>query len=115
MALKLEDTVEIIEVMENWMERIRPPLHIRSQLDIGYKIDNQNIIVFEIRPSFDNSDLIRELPYARAAYVKAENAWKIYWMRGNLKWSAYEPKPVAKSLKAFTRVVDEDEYHCFKG
>jgi hypothetical protein len=54
MALDLDKTTEIIAIMENWMERIRPPLAIRSEVDISYKIEDQRIIIFEIRPSFRN-------------------------------------------------------------
>ena len=52
---------------------------------------------------------------AKATYVKIENIWKVYWMRGNLKWTFYEPRPTVKNLQAFTKLVDEDKYYCFKG
>ena len=115
MALNLENIVDIIEIMENWMERIRPPVHIRPKLDISYKIVDQSIIVFEIRPAFQNPMELKELPYARTTYVKSENIWKVYWMRANLKWTLYEPRPMVKNLQAFVKLVDEDKYHCFKG
>ena len=115
MALNLKNTVDIIETMENWMERIRPPHNIRSKLDICYKIDNQSIILFEIRPAFRNPLQFIEIPFAKVTYVKTENIWKVYWMRSNKKWIQYEPRPRVKNLKAFIKLVDDDEYHCFKG
>jgi hypothetical protein len=115
MAFNLENTVDIIEIMENWMERIRPPLHIRPELDISFKIDRQSIILFEIRPSFRNPSELIELPFAKVSFVKSENIWKVYWMRSNKKWTLYEPRPQVKNLKAFIKLVDDDEYHCFKG
>ena len=115
MALNLENTVDIIETMENWMERIRPPQNIQSKLDICYKIDNQSIILFEIRPAFRNPLQFIEIPFAKVTYVKTENIWKVYWMRSNKKWIQYEPRPRVKNLKAFIKLVDDDEYHCFKG
>ena len=115
MALNLENTVDIIETMENWMERIRPPQNIRSKLDICYKIDNQSIILFEIRPAFRNPLQFIEIPFAKVTYVKTENIWKVYWMRSNKKWIQYEPRPRVKTLNAFIKIVDDDEYHCFKG
>ena len=33
----------------------------------------------------------------------------------NKKWTLYEPRPWVKNLKAFIKLVDNDEYHCFKG
>lgn len=115
MALNPENTVDIIEIMENWIDRVRPPEPIRSELDLSYTIDKQSIILFEERPAFLNPLTITRSPFAKTTYIKAVNAWKIYWMRSNLKWILYEPKPSVKNLKAFLKLVDEDEYHCFKG
>ena len=56
-----------------------------------------------------------ESGYAKATYVKSENIWKACWKRGNLKWTLYEPKLRAKTLKDFIKLVEEDKYHCFKG
>jgi hypothetical protein len=44
-----------------------------------------------------------------------QNIWKIYWRRGNLKWSSNEPKPTVNLLNDFFKIVDEVEYVCFKG
>jgi len=115
MALNLENTVNVIEIMENWMERISPPHHIRSELDIGYKITNQSIIFFEIRPAFRNPMDLTESPFAKATYVKSENIWKVYWMRSNLKWTRYEPRPKMKDLQAFNKLVDDEKNHYFQG
>lgn len=45
--------LDIIEVMEAFLERKRPPEHIRPKLDIGYKIGGQSI--HEIRPFWNDS------------------------------------------------------------
>lgn len=50
MPISSLQTLEIIEVMENFLSRIRPSENIRKQLDIGYTIHDQSIIIFEIRP-----------------------------------------------------------------
>jgi hypothetical protein len=115
MALALENTVAIIELMENYVEGIRPPLNIRHKLDINYKIEGQSVFLLEIRPSFQNPEIIKESGYAKATFVKSENKWKVYWMRANLKWTIYEPAAKVKTLKEFIMVVEEDKYHCFKG
>jgi hypothetical protein len=115
MALELLNTVDIIEAMENYIARVRPPEHVRDRLDINYKIENQSIILFEIRPHFQNPANKIESAYAKATYVKSGNNWKIYWMRGNLKWSLYEPKPQVRELKDFLALVDEDKHYCFLG
>lgn len=108
-------TVEIIEVMENYIQKKRPPVHIRSQLDIGYRIDGQSIIILEIRPRWDNPYIITEGPIAKATFVKSKAHWKLFWMRADLKWHAYPAEPTVKTVKDFVRIVDEDKYACFWG
>lgn len=38
MAVDNLQVLDIIEVMEAFLEKARPPEHIRPQLDLGYKI-----------------------------------------------------------------------------
>ena len=114
MAFELTHTVDTIEIMENYIQRNRPPEHIRKKLDISYRIENQSIFLSEIRPMFMNPAEKIQLDYAKTIYVKKTNKWKVYWMGANLKWYPY-PKPEVNSLKAFLKFVDKDEYHYFKG
>lgn len=115
MAIDIFKTLEVIEVMENFVERRRPPEAIRNQLDLSYKIENQSIIVFEIRPRWDNPTEKMESPIAKTTYVKSGNCWKVFWMRADLKWHAYQPQPTVASLKHFTQLLEEDKHHCFWG
>ncbi len=115
MGLELLNIVGVIEVMENYIESIRPEPDLRDRIDINYKIDNQSVIIYEIRPKFSNPAEKQESPYAKATYVKTTKKWKVYWMPGNLKWLLYEPNPEVAGLKEFTKLVEEDKYHCFKG
>jgi hypothetical protein len=46
MALAFENEIE----MERYLIDSRPPEEIRNQVDLNYKIEQQSIIVFEIRP-----------------------------------------------------------------
>ena len=115
MALDLMNVVDVIEVMENYVASIRPPEHIREQVDISYKIDNQSIILFEVRPLFNSPGQKIEAVYAKTTYVKSTNKWKVFWMRASGHWNIYDPMPEVASLKDFVSLVDEDAHHCFKG
>lgn len=114
-SLDLPNIVDIIEIMENYVARIRPPEYIHGKLDLGYRIDNQSVILYEIRPVFKDPTEKREYDYAKATYVKTSQKWRIYWMRADLKWHTYEPVPETRNLKEFVNIVEEDAYHCFKG
>lgn len=115
MATNLKHDLSIINALEEFLKRRRPPEDIRAKLDIGYKIDHLSIIIHEIRPDWKDPQIIRESPAAKATFVISKNQWKVYWMRADLKWHAYPPKPVVKSIQAFLKLVEEDTHACFWG
>ncbi|RYY41609.1 MAG: DUF3024 domain-containing protein [Chitinophagaceae bacterium] len=115
MPFHLEQTVDLIEALENHRERNRPAEEIRSQLDLDYRIDGQSVFLFEVRPVWNDPSRIAQLDYAKATFVKAANHWKVFWLRANGKWEAYRPTPVVATIHDFLKLVDEDKHHCFKG
>ena len=115
MAVDNLQVLDIIEVMEAFLERKRPPEHIRPKLDIGYKIEGQSIIIHEIRPFWNDASKIIYPEVAKTTFVKAKNHWKVFWLRSDLKWYAYDPKPTVKTLKEFVKLVEEDKHGCFWG
>ncbi len=115
MAFTPNQTLEIIEALEQFLDIRRPPEHIRPQLDMGYRIDGQSVTIVEIRPVWNDPKRIQEIAVAKTTYVQSSGTWKVYWMLGNLKWHAYDPQAVVSSIKTFTELVDEDRYGCFFG
>jgi hypothetical protein len=115
MALDITKSVEIIETMENYIAKARPRPEIRHQVDIGYELKGQSVILYEIRPAWYNSKEILNLDYAKATYVKDKNTWKVFWQRADLKWHTYKPKPTVRQLTDFLKLVEEDKYHFFHG
>lgn len=115
MALDERKTAEVIETMKRFLDKRRPPENIHHQIDLDYKIDNQSVIIFEIRAHWKNSDIKIEEPVAKTTWVETQKVWKIYWMRADLKWHSYQPKFKVKTIAAFTKIVDEDKYGCFWG
>ena len=115
MALTEFETKRAEKLANEFRENIRPPAHIRKELDIGTKVENQSVEVFEIRPVWNDPSRIQELPIAKTTFVKMRSNWKIYWQRADLKWHAYEPNPEVTTLEEFFEVVKKDEYACFWG
>ena len=101
--------------LEKFMAGIRPPAHIRKQLDFGYRIENQSVELFEIRPEWKNPESIIELPFAKATYVKTKKHWKIFWQRQDLNWHSYTPVPNVQYFEDFLSIVSEDANACFFG
>lgn len=101
--------------IEKFLALKRPPVNLRSKLDFGYRIDNQSIELFEIRPNWRNPEEIMEFPFAKATYIKKDHIWKIFWQRQDLKWHSYEPAPRVRYFEDFLSIVSEDENGCFFG
>lgn len=115
MAISIFQTLDVIEALENYIYKIRPPEELRNQVDITYKIEDQSVIIYEIRPHWNKPDEIIESSIAKTTYVKKTNNWKVFWMQSDLKWHAYKPMPVVKTLNEFVELVDKDEHSCFWG
>lgn len=115
MAIDALHSIDIIETMENFLNRKRPPENIRDKIDISYKLEGQSIIIFEIRPQWNKPKNKIETPVAKTTFVKSKIQWKVFWMRGNLKWYPYEPQPFVYRLADFLELVERDEYGCFWG
>jgi len=105
------------KILRVFCEEQGPPAHLRAQLRWGFRVDQekQNIELFEIRPHFMQKGKLIEGMVAKAAYVKKSKTWKVYWMRGNMKWTRYEPCPEVQTAEDFLRVVKEDAWNCFFG
>ncbi|MGH8529929.1 MAG: DUF3024 domain-containing protein [Nevskiales bacterium] len=101
--------------LDAWIEKNRPPPHIRPKLDFGYRITGQSVELFEIRPAFGRPEEMQEGAIAKATWNKRQGVWKVYWQRADLKWHAYEPARAAGTLDNFLKTVREDKYACFFG
>ncbi|MDP6526321.1 MAG: DUF3024 domain-containing protein [Kiritimatiellia bacterium] len=115
MALSEFECRKLEVELDRFIESTRPPLEIRDKLDTGYRVENQSVLLFEIRPRWDKPKDKMESPVAKATYSKTQEVWKIYWMRADLKWHRYEPMPTVDQLGDFLSLVDEDKHACFWG
>ena len=115
MAISEFEIKRVEKIMNDYLTRTRPPVHIRDQLDIGYRIENQSVELFEIRPAFRDPSQKIEHAIAKATYVKRGGICKIYWMRADLKWHRYEPVPEVANLPEFLAIIEEDQHGCFYG
>lgn len=109
--------IDINEVIvKNFIETLRPEdLEIRKELDFGYFYDGKSFEIFEIRPRWDKPEEKMNNSFAKFKYVKSKNKWKLYWMRGNLKWDLYEEFPSNVTLENVLKIMNEDKHGCFYG
>ena len=115
MAFTTEQTTSIESAMVDFMTKRRPPEEIRHMLDLEWRIEGQSVVIYSIRPSWQDESRKIEEPAAKATYNRKTNRWKIYWMRADMKWHSYAPHPEAVFFDEFLAVVHEDEHGCFWG
>ena len=101
--------------LNKFLEARRPPLSIRHELDMGYRINNQSIEIFSIRPDWQDSTKVMEESHAKVSYVKSKSVWEIFWQRADLKWHSYEPTPTVRYLEDALNAIKDDQYACFFG
>jgi hypothetical protein len=115
MALSELEIARARRTIGDFIERRRPPPHIREQLDFAYRITGQSVELLEVRPVWDRPTEKMERPFAKATFVRTQNLWKVYWRRADLRWHLYEPAPEVAGLPEFLGVVEEDAYGSFWG
>ena len=98
-----------------FLERRRPPAHLRAEVDLSFRFEEQRLEIFEIRPRWRHPSELLEHSIAKARYLNSRREWHIYWKRADLKWHRYEPVATVKTVEQFLKVVDEDQYGCFFG
>ena len=115
MALNDIERKRIEKAVDAFVQKRRPPAHIRPELDIGFRVGGQSVEIFEIRPRWNKPDEKMEESVAKATFVRSDSRWKIFWKRADLKWHGYEPLPAVDSIEEFLAAVEKDEYSCFWG
>ncbi len=93
----------------------RTPAHLRDKLRLEYNVEKHNVIIYEVRPLWNNPKEFGKYPMAKLTYVASKKIWKLYWQRANLKWAKYDPKESARYLDELVKEIDNDRYGCFFG
>ena len=105
----------IEETIKEFVERMRPPENLRNQVDIHYTFENNELVLFEVRPLLNKSKKIISSPFARTKYITSSETWKLYWMRASGEWDIYEPQPTINDIREFFQIVQQDKHYCFFG
>jgi len=111
---------KIIDINETlvkaYVESIRPQkIEIRKKLDYDYSYDGKNFVIHEKRPLWNDPTKITVIPIAKLSHVKAQNVWKLYWMRSNEKWEIYPPTSSSATIEVLLKTIKEDSQSCFFG
>jgi hypothetical protein len=103
------------KLVAEFIERRRPPAHLRKEVDLAFRTKGQSVEIFEIRSHRTQKGKPVEHRIAKATYLKGKRSWKIFWLRADLKWHRYEPCSEVDSFEDFLLIVGEDDHGCFFG
>jgi len=105
-ALSELEAARVRKAVGGFVERRRPPPHIRPKVDLGFRVSGQSVELFEIRPVWRGpAGQKREHPFAKATYVITKRRWRVFWLRQDLKWHGYEPTPEVDTIEEFIALV----------
>jgi hypothetical protein len=99
MAFTKEELERYRKIVNAYMEKRWPPVYLRDQVDLSFRIKNHSIETFEIRAAFNDPQRMVEIPIAKTTWVKTQQIWRVFWQRADLKWHRYAPQPGVKSLE----------------
>ena len=103
------------KLVAEFIQKRRPPPHIRAEVDLAFRITGQSIEIYEVRAHWRDKGKTLEHPIAKTTYNKSRRNWKIFWQRADLKWHGYEPHSEVASIEEFLDVVEKDDHGCFFG
>ncbi len=115
MAFSEFEAIRYDRVIRRFVEKRRPPPNIRHELDLSYRLKDQSVEIFEIRPAWNNPYETLEIRVAKATFVRTRAVWRVFWQRADLKWHRYDPMPEVERLEDFVALVDRDRHACFFG
>ena len=115
MALSEFERKALEKMVGAFIEKRRPPSYLRSEGDLGFRVTEQSVEIFEIRPRYEDPSEKVEHAVAKATYVRSSDVWKVFWQRRDLKWHRYDPAPEVPTLAQFLALVEKDVYGAFFG
>lgn len=115
MPLPDDQIRECLLATGEFLSKRRPPPEIRDKLDLQANINGQVVTIISIRPAFDDVTRKAEHPIAKARWVARRKVWRLFWMRGDMKWHSYDPLPESPTIGRLLEEVDRDPHCCFFG
>ena len=113
MAFNDTEVVQIKQCMNYFMEKRRPPKHIRDEHDLQYRIEDDSVIIFEVRQLSWSTGRAEEM-LAKITNNTNSNSWSLFWSTDNNEWRHYDGRMIGSFSDAI-KIIDEDANHRFFG
>jgi len=63
--------------------------HAKDQIKMLYKIRGNDVIIFESRPYWQDTNIWTEMPIVKIKFLPDDKAWQLFWQRANGRWHKY--------------------------
>lgn len=120
-ALTDEQIKAITEMMDEFIETIRPIPEIRHLADVGWQLKGHSVYVFDLTERLIAPDVRERNDFARAVWITNKKHWQIFYkpyhhvsMQYEDKWELYMPLKTAGNLQRFLIEIEKDPCGCFR-
>lgn len=104
----------VIRVLDAYCER-RVPLHVRDKVALQFRIQRQDVVLFEKRPRFNRPGEWVESGVAKFRFNRKAGEWSLLYRDRNAKWHYFDPCPPSPEFEALLAEVDRDVTGIFWG
>ncbi|MDD9340349.1 MAG: DUF3024 domain-containing protein [Providencia heimbachae] len=111
MALNDIEVAQIKRCMEFFMEKRRPAPFIRDEIDLIYEIQDQSVIIKEIRHVMGRTI---EGSIAKITFNRKQNSWKLFALNQKGEWQGVL-NDLIPSFSEAIKIVEDDVTCCFFG
>ncbi|MEY0017589.1 DUF3024 domain-containing protein [Providencia rettgeri] len=111
MALNDIEVAQIKRCMEFFMEKRRPAPFIRDEIDLMYEIQDQSVIIKEVRNVMGRTI---ERSIAKITFNGTQKGWKLFTLNQKGEWQGLFDDLIPTFSDAI-KIVEEDEACIFFG
>lgn len=106
---------EIDIAAEEFLKHRRPEPEIRHDIDIEYRVEGQDVIVYEIATDFRRPGTKRIGYIGKASFIRDTAIWLVYYSDLEGGWHPYNSDPEVLSITEFFRLMSTDPAEQFFG
>ncbi len=93
----------------------RIPAHIRDQLELRFRSDGNNVVLYERRPHWNRPDEWTESGVAKFRYFVGRQEWALYCRDRHERWHRYDLIDASLVFDDLLSEVDDDPTGIFWG
>jgi hypothetical protein len=107
MALS-EFTRKLVETKLGKYCRDTAPEEIANEVQLGFKIRENRVTLFEERPSYFDPDEWITIPVAQFRYDDQKNTWALYCTDRYSRWHRFKDIEPGSDFDALLHIIEED-------